>query len=323
MSPEVLAVSFIRRRLDICYPSDYFLVASYNQPKLCPTAAWDPNAITIADRSFVGGKARGIFVDSENSVYFADHFSHRISIWSHCTSNPRCIYTDDLFEQSPIFVTQNKDIYVSNGNDPGRVDRLTNGGTSSQQVARFNGTCYGLFVDLNNTLYCAVAYQHQVATVSLTVPSNSSTKVAGNGVAGMNSNQLNQPWDIFVNSNFDLYVVDAGNGRIQRFRPGEVNASTVAGDGIPNGLSLSFPTDVILDADANLYIVDNNHHRILRVNSNGYQCIAACNGSDGYGSSQLNRPYFMRFDKEANIYVTDEFNNRIQKFLFLTNSCGE
>ena len=207
--------------------------------------------------------------------------------------------------------------------EAGRVDRLLSNGTSGEPVAKFNGTCFGLFIDLNNTLYCSMNAQHKIASISLNDFTNVSTIVAGTGGSGPSSDQLDNPWGIFVDIKFDMYVADAGNHRIQRFRPGSLNGTTVAQNGTPNGLSLNYPTDIILDGDGYMYIADNNNHRIIRAGPNDSRCIAGCSGVNGSSPSQLNVPYSLRFDSRGNIYVADENNHRIQKFMFLTNSCSE
>lgn len=117
-------------------------------------------------------------------------------------------------------------------------------------------------------------------------------------------------------------MADAGNNRIQLFRPGQLNGTTMAGNGIPNNLILKLPTDVVLDADGYMFIADNANHRIIRVGSTDYYCVAGCSGSDGSLPNQFNKAYSLRFDSQANMYVADELNRRIQKFLLVTNSCG-
>ena len=190
-------------------------------------------------------------------------------------------------------------------------------------VTRFNGNCFGLFIDINNTLYCSLRYQNQVASTSLYNNTNISTIIAGTGTGGFSSAELQWPWGIFVDINFDLYVADSINNRIQLFRLGQQNGSTVAGQGIPNSLTLNLPTDVILDADGYLFIADNVNNRIMRSGANDFYCVAGCSGSIGSAANQLYKPYSLRFDGHGNIYVADEYNYRIQKFMLETNTCGK
>ena len=179
-----------------------------------------------------------------------------------------------------------------------------------------------MFIDLNDNLYCSLYDQHRVTLVSLNSSTGNAVTMAGTGVFGSSSGQLTNPWGIFVDTNFDLCVADTGNHRIQRFRSGQMNGTTVAGLGTPSNLTLNNPTDVILDGNGYMYIADNDHHRVVRVGSADYRCIAGCGGISGSDSSQLHKPYSLRFDNLGNIYVADEDNHRIQKFMLSTNSCG-
>ncbi|UJR17162.1 hypothetical protein I4U23_004058 [Adineta vaga] len=42
---------------------------SYNQPKLDPNATWSVNASLFASSSTVGSYPRGLFINSNNSIY--------------------------------------------------------------------------------------------------------------------------------------------------------------------------------------------------------------------------------------------------------------
>ena len=275
-------------------------------------------------KTVLHSQPRGIFVDSDDSIYFGHYSNNEILRWSHHNDSVQSIMSWNLSEYSTLFVSINKDIYFVNSAETGRVDKVsTSSSAGSELVARFDGDCYGLFIDLNNTLYCSVRDNYTIVSLSLSLDNNISTTVAGTGVKGSASDQLDSPWGIFVDVNFDLYVADAGNNRIQRFQLGQLNGTTVAGNGTPDTLMLNYPTDVILDANGYLYIADNVNNRIIRASLSDYECIAGCNGTNGSSPSQLSQVFSLRFDSEANIYVADEFNTRIQKFLFLVDSCSK
>jgi sugar lactone lactonase YvrE len=133
---------------------------------------------------------------------------------------------------------------------------------------------------------------------------------------------LYNPQGIYVDINFNLYVADSRNNRIQLFQSGQLNATTIAGNGAPETIMLNNPTDVVLDADGYIFIVDSKNYRIVGSGPNGFRCIVGCSGASGSLSNQLNSPQAMAFDSYGNIFVTDYNNNRIQKFLLATNSCG-
>ena len=153
-----------------------------------------------------------------------------------------------------LFVTFNGDIYFENGNEIGRIDKWPKNSTNSVVVGNFSGNCYSLFIDIYNNLYCSLKKLHRVERISLDGDSFTKFTVAGSVSQGNAVNELWSPWDIFVDTNSDLYVADRGNHRIQRFRSGQTNGVTVAGCGIPNNLTLNTPTDVILDGNGFLYV---------------------------------------------------------------------
>jgi hypothetical protein len=301
----------------------FILARSYNQPKFNTSTSWCPYATTLANITTVGSSPNGIFVNTNNSIYAADYPNSRIQVWNNNSINPTSSIYGTLSSPFSLFVTNNGDIYVDNGNNH-QVDKFTQNTNISVSVMNVNGTCRGLFVDINNTLYCSMWNYHQVIKKWLNGNTNTSIIAAGTGTAGTTSNTLYYPWGIFVNINFDLYVADYSNDRIQLFNSGELNGTTVAGSGSSYvTITLSSPSGIVLDADNHLFIVDQGNNRIVGPGPNGFQCLVGCSGSSGSASNQLSHPITLSFDSYGNMYVTDNLNNRIQKFDLLTNSCGK
>jgi hypothetical protein len=133
---------------------------------------------------------------------------------------------------------------------------------------------------------------------------------------------LNNPHGIFVNIDFDLYVADYGNDRVQLFSIGQLNGTTVAGFGAPGTILLNCPTGVVLDVDQYLFIVDSRNHRIVGSGPTGFRCVVGCFG-EGSTPNQLNNPQSMSFDSHGNIFVADTSNGRIQQFILISNSCSK
>jgi hypothetical protein len=300
-----------------------FSAVSYNQPKFCPNASRNANAITFASTSQLGVQPRGIFVDTNNTVYVADETNSRVQVWFNESINPTKTISGGLAMPYSLFVTANGDIYVDNGASNGRVDKWTMDANASVPAMYVSSQCLGLFVDINNTPYCSMASLHQVVKGWLNNNMTTSTVAAGTGIQGSASDMLNQPYGIFVDVNFDLYVADYGNNRIQLFGLGQLNATTVAGGvSLNTTIALYNPYGITLDADNYLFIVDSGNARIVGSGPNGFRCLVGCSGS-GPASNQLNGPSILSFDSYGNIFVTDFYNNRVQKFILLTNSCGK
>ena len=265
----------------------------------------------------------GIFVNTNNTVFVASRQTGNILIWGNGSSTPTTTIFANATTPSCLFVTADDQIFLDNQlpNNNAQVDQWTLDQTRLSPLMISGAFCGGLSVDINNNLFCSQSSQDQVFRRSLNTMVNTSTIVAGTGSSGSASNMLNRPIGIFVTINSSLYVADRDNNRVQLFRSGELNATTVAGNGSNETISLNRPTGVVLDADGYLFIVDQDNHRIVGSGPGGFRCVAGCNGS-GTGSNQLLTPHTLSFDTNGNMFVSDRNNSRIQKFLLTSNPCG-
>ncbi|CAF0782004.1 unnamed protein product [Adineta steineri] len=300
---------------------------SYNRPKLCPNATWYQNGTTIANETIIGNHPHAFFIDNNNNIYVVAHSEKKILRWDKELNKSEVIVDIKLFEHSRLFVTIDGDIYFEKEEEKdkekekGHIYKWTNSTRNSTHVVDFERSCRALFIDINNTIYCSIRDGNKVISTSLNDTNKTFTTVVGGDSPGLLTYQLEKPHGIFVDINFNIYVADTENGRIQRFRPGQKNGTTVAGCGFPQSLTLNRPIDVILDADNNLFIVENDHSRIIRIGPGNFQHILAKKDSHEKLPDQLNHPYSIRFDSDGNIYVADTHNHRIQKFTLATNSC--
>ena len=279
------------------------------------------NASTFLASTAIGLLLYGIFIDGINNVYVPSRLSNVLLVWSQSRTTIRNVSVGSNRSMS-VFVTINGDIYIDNGYTNGRVDKFASNMTSTAMTV--NGTCYGLFVDLNKYLYCSMKDYHQVIKLLLNSSTTIPTVAAGIGSPGSTSTMLNSQQGIYVDSNINLYVADCGNDRIQLFQSGQLTAVTVLGNGSSNtDIILRCPTHVVLDNDGYLFVVDSYNHRIIGSSWNGSRCVVGCSGSGGVASTQLSFPQTMGFDSYGNIYVTDRNNSRIQKFTFIKTNCSK
>ena len=97
--------------------------------------------------------------------------------------------------------------------------------------------------------------------------------------------------------------------------------SGYSGDGGPaTSAQLTFPATVAVDSAGNLYIADYWNFRIRKVDASGTITTVAGNGKGGYSgdggpatSAELNYPNGVAVDSAGNLYIADEFNQRIRK----------
>ena len=299
------------------------LDVSYNRPKFAACATWNQNAVTFAENNTIGQTAAGIFVNTNNTVYATTLSASSVLIWPEGSAYPTGSINGDLNSSHGVFVTTSGDIYADNGAYKMRVDVWTMNAANSTPGLYVHEMCGGLFVDVYDSLYCALTYSHRVLKKTLASNPNTSVLVAGTGTNGSTLDMLTLPYGIFVVIDLSLFVADYGNDRIQLFQSSQSDGTTVAGNGAPNTISLSRPTGVIVDADGYLFIADQLNHRIVGSGPSGFRCIAACTGTNGAAANQFHYPYDLGFDSHGNLYVTDAGNSRIQKFTLARNICGK
>ncbi|CAF4499951.1 unnamed protein product, partial [Didymodactylos carnosus] len=204
-----------------------------------------------------------------------------------------------------LFVTSNGDIYIADVSNNGQVQKWISTTNKFITVMNVKSSCTGLFVDITDNLYCSMDNHHQVVKRSLNDSVMTQIIVAGTGIKGSNSNQLSDPFGIFVDVNLDLYVADCANARVQLFQLGNSNGITVAGSQSPNPtISLSCPTYIVLDDEKYLFIVDFGNDRIVRSGVNGFRCLVGCYGR-GSQSNELFYPVTLSFDRSGDMFVTD------------------
>jgi sugar lactone lactonase YvrE len=244
-------------------------------------------------------------------------------VWTQGNANVTKIVAGSLNSPTTVFATMTGDVYIDN-EPKGRVDKWPMNANDGVPVMYFTGGwCSGLFVDIDNQLYCSIRDLHRVIKSSRTGDANISTIVAGTGLNGSTSDRLHAPHGIFLDIRFNLYVADCGNDRVQLFAAGQRNATTVAGNETRNPISLSCPTGVVLDGDGYLFIVDSGNNRIVGSGPDGFRCVVGCSRCCSSSSDHLCKPASMAFDTFGNIYVADGMNSRIQMFAQETKSCGE
>ena len=272
---------------------------SYNQPIFPPNATWNQTATTLINQSQIERDPVGLYIDMNNSIYTINRDSGQILIWMNNSNDPNLILYTQLSEASrSLFVTTNGEIYVGDYSSVKQIIRSNSYSNQTIFIANVSSpfVIFGIFIDLNNTLYCSIQGQHRVVKKWLNDSSSTMITVAGNGTQGSASNMLNKPFGIFVDTNFDLYVADQSNNRIQLFRLGQTNGITVAGNGSLNTtITLNSPTHVILDGNKYLFIANSESHQIIGSDENGFRCIVGCSGG-GSGSNKLKVPRSIAFD---------------------------
>lgn len=94
-----------------------------------------------------------------------------------------------------------------------------------------------------------------------------------------------------------------------------------SGDGGPAvEASLHLPVDLAFDAEGNLYIADSWAHRIRKLTPDGLISTVGRTGARGFScdggpaaEARLSGPAWVRVDSAGNLYIADQYNNRIRR----------
>ena len=258
-----------------------------------------------------------------NTLYALARNLQQIQIWTEGHSSPsRTLSPINNWTRS-IFVTNNGDIYVDDASSPNNVYKWSVNSTTAVSAMIVPDSCFGLFVDVKENLYCSMESANYVMRKSLMDPINSTIIVAGNGTSGSGLNQLSGPRGVIVDFHLNLYVTECNNHRVIRFARDQLNGTIVVGSGAPGTIDLHCPSGIAFDADGYLFISEYDNHRIVGSGPNGFRCLVGCSGFGGPAADQLSRPYGLSFDRYGNLFVADRDNHRIQKFLLARNTCSE
>ena len=286
----------------------------------------------------------GISIDTNDTLYIADTYNHRVVVIRSGSTNASLIIgtgygsglnqtnypLDVSVTDDAIFVLDSSNYrvvkYFKNGTNP--IVVAGNTGASGSSISNITfGTAAGLAVDNVGAIYVSDTPNYRV----LRFPPNSSNGTAGAMVAGTGSMGygwlgLITPQKIFVDSSRALYIADSGNHRLQKWNFQASYGVTLAGTGSggANLDQLNTPNAAVVDGNGYLYIADKGNNRIIRWGPNDCvgECIAGCSRTAATAADQLNAPNSIAFDSHGSLYVSDTNNHRVQKFSLLNSTAA-
>lgn len=131
------------------------------------------------------------------------------------------------------------------------------------------------------------------------------------GSEGSGNGQFNTIYDIAIDSQKRVFVVDSPNNRVQVFdqQGGYITKFGNAGSG--DG-QFNHPVSIAIDKNDNIYVAEFKGNRIQKFDSQlGFLCMW---GSAGNGDGEFDHPVDVSVDQNLRIYVSDLYNHRIQIF---------
>lgn len=129
------------------------------------------------------------------------------------------------------------------------------------------------------------------------------------GSFGSGLGQFNQPTGVAIDIAGNVYVVDSGNNRIEKFTSSGTFISSFGSFG--SGL-FNQPVALAFDSSGNMYITEWKNHMIHVYASSG----TFIQNFGGYGSGDGNFvfPSYLAFDSSGNLYISDQVNHRVQVY---------
>ncbi|MCB0641330.1 MAG: DUF4474 domain-containing protein [Phaeodactylibacter sp.] len=136
------------------------------------------------------------------------------------------------------------------------------------------------------------------------------TFVSAWGSQGSAPGQFNNPQDIAVDSQCNVYVTDSSNNRVQKF---DANGNFLK----EWNSGLQSPWGIVTDNQDNIYVANPGEHNILKFSSEGQLLLTISGEGDGngqFGAGRPSGPMGITVDKNGNIYAVDPSLTRVQKF---------
>ncbi|HTU87979.1 MAG TPA: Ig-like domain-containing protein [Solirubrobacteraceae bacterium] len=136
------------------------------------------------------------------------------------------------------------------------------------------------------------------------------------GGPGTADGEFTQPLGVAVSpTNGDVYISDAGAGRLQIFSPSGGFIGQAFGTGTASGCTgFVQPVGVAVNpSNGDVYVVDSGADQVFELGSAG-NCLGSF-GSAGQNDGQFDHPLYDAIDPATgDVYVTDPGNSRVEEF---------
>jgi hypothetical protein len=129
------------------------------------------------------------------------------------------------------------------------------------------------------------------------------------GSGGSGNGQFNSPWGIAVDNSGNVYVVDTGNNRVQKFTSSGAYVTKWGSAGSGNG-QFNEPYGIAVDNSGFLYVVDRKNVRVQQFSLTGTFLVQWTTDPNDWGSD----PHGIAIYGSGILYITDFSNHHVSRF---------
>ncbi|HOZ53258.1 MAG TPA: hypothetical protein PK142_01110, partial [bacterium] len=273
-----------------------------------------------------------VVVDSFDNVYVASNMPHYITKFDSSGNQivqwQKDIDGNDFANIYGLAIDSSDNIYVADNNS--YIQYLKKFNSSGQPISNIyiDEHPYGIIIDFLDRIY--ISSDKNGGSIDRWVFGDFIGYIFDSKIAGENDYVFENPFSVSLGTinhpelglTDIILVSDIEENNIKIFSINDEVISHIGTMGSYGTSSLgrfNMPSDVIFK-DPYLYFADAGNHRIQRFNLFTEEMISWGDFGDGPGQfggeSLIGGGYIlgMTFDSDGNIYVTDTFNNRVQKF---------
>lgn len=286
--------------------------------------------------SFTPPSLMGILLNPV-TIYVADNNNCRVQLFSlsgtYLNQFGSCSYAGNGTFESPDGVTLDAsgNVYVTDSY-LNLVEKFSSAGTFLSQFGsggtgngQLNGPD-GLRVDASGNIWVADYNNNRVqkfsssgtwlASLGGTSSACSSCLCTGPSTcpnsSGSGNGQFNDPADVAIDASGNIWVVDQGNNRVQKFSNSGSYLGQFGSTGGGNG-QFNGPRNIAFDGSGNIWVSDYSSGSVEEFNSGGTYVSRFNNGG-----SEIGNVYGVAVDPSANIWVVDHGGEYVYEF----NACG-
>ena len=219
---------------------------------------------------------------------------------------PHSIYLDDDDDQTLYIADHTNHRIISWKSDGSSGQVVAGGNGKGNRNDQLNGPANVILDKKTNALIICDLYNRRL------VRWNRQDGASGETILG----HIHASGVVMDNDGY-LYISDANNHEVKRWKIGDANGIVVAGgNGRGSSLNqLSRPYYICIDDDHSVYVSDYDNHRVVKWIQGAREGIVVAGGRDkGNDLTQLSRPCGLVVDQSGTMYIADAGNNRIMSW---------